>query len=329
MLAKLTCMWVSRICDLDRVVAFMRETAGVRSLKALLVSAIILVMPSPAAAHDIYKYKDEKGQWKYSNAPSPPEQRETIAPLPRSAGDCTPFTIGEARELKSSPSWSSYPNLQILGLQVKLVDVSYQLTRFSWRMQIRNISSRQESVFGDVNFLDCSGFLLGRVSMNRTSIAAGHTIEMSGQGSVWGKMAHSVGRFSVELSGTSLPKPPVQLNSPLPPLRIAPPHPAQFARVGLRWSRLAGVVGDSYVSGEVENTGPSRANDVRVRISVLTPQGAIATTGTVEVNPSTLAPGAGGSFRQRVTIPAIEGFSTKVEPEWSSQSVTPGYGLLR
>jgi hypothetical protein len=323
MLFNFTSRWVSRIRDIDRPVAFMRKAGGVRFLKALL--AIAIVMPNLSPAQEIYKSKDEKGQWKYSNMPGSAEQSSTtIVPLPQSGGDCKPFAVGEARELKSASSWSSHPTLQIMGLQVKLVDASTQATHFSWRMQIRNMSFRPESVFGDVNFLDCSGFLLGRSGIARTSVAPDRTIELSGRGSVWGKTAYSVGRFGVDLSGTPMPSSSVERTESLPLLRM-PPELTQFPRVVLRWSRLEGVVGNSFVVGEVENTGPVQANEVRVGVVILSPKGIVVTNGTTDVSPSTLVPAARGSFRQRVTLAGIQGYKVQVKPEWTPLPIRPGY----
>jgi len=292
--------------------------------KTAVVFFILFAAANAPAAEDVYKWKDEKGQWKFSNTPPPPEhnQSDTIAPLSQDGGNCTPFTMGEARELKSPRS--SNPDLQIIGVQVKLVDVSNQVAKFSWKLQLRNLSNQTENVTGNVNFLDCTGFLLGRGSLNATRLAAGQTIELAGDGSTWGKMAHNVGRFNVELSGMPMTSRTQQSVYPSASGYTAPRM--DFGLVRLLWSRLEGVVGESYVAGEVVNSGPGTANNVAVKVTVTSRQGTVAATGTAEVEPATLPPGARGSFRQRVTILAIEGHRATVEPQWWPRPGMMGYG---
>ena len=99
----------------------------------------LLVLPTLVAAQDIYKYKDEKGQWKFSNAPPADLQHQgTIAPVP--GPDCTPFKIGEARRLSSSALRQSYPLLEIVSFELKLLDLTpgpRSAAQSEWRLQMR------------------------------------------------------------------------------------------------------------------------------------------------------------------------------------------------
>jgi hypothetical protein len=144
------------------------KAVGARFLTILL--STLLALPALAGEQDVFKWKDEKGQWKFSNTPPPPEhgQQESIAPLPSYTGECTPFTIGEARQLQSPARSLSHPHLQVVGLQIKVIDTGHSHSRFSWRLQVRNSSSQQENLYGRIKFFDCSGFLLGEASLPQT-----------------------------------------------------------------------------------------------------------------------------------------------------------------
>lgn len=159
----------------------------------------LLVFPTLAGAQDIYKDKDEKGQWKFSNAPPADLQHQgSIAPVP--GPDCTPFKIGEARRLHSSVLRQSYPLLEIVSFELKLLDISpgpRSAAQFEWRLQIRNSASYQEHFWAIVKFLDCSGFVLGEASLPQTPVPPGPVVEIFGRAKVDGVMSRTIGVFSV------------------------------------------------------------------------------------------------------------------------------------
>lgn len=74
----------------------------------------------------------------------------------------------------------------------------------------------------------------------------------------------------------------------------------------------------SEFTGEVENVGGSRANDVFVVIDVTeTNQGAHCLQEEVDVSPSSLEPGEKGSFSITLSNPCFYGpIATTVRPEW-------------
>jgi len=75
----------------------------------------------------------------------------------------------------------------------------------------------------------------------------------------------------------------------------------------------------SEFTGEVENVGGLRANDVVVVIDVTeTNQGDHCLREEVEVSPSSLGPGEKGSFSVTLTNPCFYGpIATDVRPEWN------------
>jgi hypothetical protein len=182
-----------------------------------LLLAIVLAMPFLSHAQDIYKHKDEKGQWKFSNTP-PLEQREMAAPMLQAAGDCAPFKLGEARDVNSTRS-ATHPHLEATYVQVKLVDINRDVYRFAWRVYVRNSSSQEENVFGDMEYLDCSGFRLGGHNIRNTRVAARQTMEITGNDPIMGKMAHTAGRVAVAIravtiGGKSPKNPPANQSGP-------------------------------------------------------------------------------------------------------------------
>ncbi len=169
----------------------------VMACKLLLLA--FLALPTLTAAQDFYKYKDDKGQWKFESAP-PADLRHqgSIAPVP--GPNCSPFKIGEARRLPSSAIMQSYPRLEVVSFELKLLDVSpgpRKAAQFEWRLQVRNSASYQEHFWAIVKFLDCSGFLLGEASLGQTPVPPGPVVEVFGRTKVDGAMSHTVGVFSV------------------------------------------------------------------------------------------------------------------------------------
>jgi len=166
-----------------------------------LLLAVVLLLPLLSHAQDVYKYKDESGKWKFSNTPPPyPDQRERAAPLSQAGRDCTPFKVGEVRRLSSSAIPRSYPDIEVVSFELKLLDIGpgpRSAARFEWRLRIRNSAPHQEDFSTIINFLDCDGFPLGQERLPGTRLPTGQIVEVFGVTKVDGVMSHTVGVFNV------------------------------------------------------------------------------------------------------------------------------------
>jgi hypothetical protein len=289
--------------------------------------AIILAAFSSGLAQDVYKWKDTKGQWKFSNTPPPfQEQRDASGPIVQHGTPCVPLKLGEVRQVKSFDRSATHPHLQAVGLQVKLIDISTydQRPRFAYRLQVNNSSDDDDQVFGGISFLDCSGTPLAALSLGGTQIRAGQRTELSGEVSIGPQtqnipvaMMKNVGRFSVVLKGADLAQ---GYQAPYAAYDYSAAYRNQsrgYGHVRILWTRLSGVVGESYVAGDVINAGHGRATNVRAKFTIHNPQGGVATTGTALVNPPDLEPRARGTFRERITLLDLNGHSASSEAEWS------------
>jgi hypothetical protein len=284
---------------------------------------MILAGRSPALAQDVYKWKDEKGQWKISNTPPPVQNQRDVV----NATACVPL---KARRGAPSEILRSFRQLIHIfkpsACKFKLIDISTydQRPRFAYRLQVKNSSPDPEKVFGGISFLDCSGAPLSMLALGGTQIGAGQTTEISGEVSLGPQtqdipvaMMKNIGRFSVALKGADVSQ---GYQAPYTAYDHSAGYRNQsrgYGHVRILWTRLSGVVGESYVGGDVINAGISRATNVRVKFTIHNPQGGVATTGTALVNPPDLEPGARGTFRERITLLDLNGHSASSEAEWS------------
>jgi hypothetical protein len=166
----------------------------------------LLFLPIRAAAQDIYKYKDERGQWKFTNAPpSDLSHQGSIAPVP--GPDCTPFKVGETRQLHLSTIWQSSPPLEVVGFGLRLIEIvsaPRDSAQFEWRLQMRNSATYQDHFWGTVKFLDCSGFVLGEASLPTRLVPPGPVVEFFGRAKVVGAMSSKIGVFDLAVRSSGV-----------------------------------------------------------------------------------------------------------------------------
>ncbi|HEY1268718.1 MAG TPA: DUF4124 domain-containing protein [Candidatus Binatia bacterium] len=291
-----------------------------------------LMAPFGAIGQDVFKWLDEKGQWKFSNTPppDPPSPRDAIESLAQPTGSCVPFAMGEARQLKPSALVSNHPYVAPLGFQLKLIDINQQSARFAWRLQVKNWGSRQETIYGNIKLLDCAGFQLSEANLSNTAAASGKVLELSGQISVYGKMADKVGRFTIAVSSTNPPQAPTERIPAYPTYPGSQGYGTGTGYGGFGYgartgsyvtvvsTQVDGSPGNMYVSGDVLNSGSDVAINIRVRYTVKR-QGWTVASGIAAVVPGNLAPGGHGLFRQKLNVPTTEtqGYAVTSEAEWS------------
>jgi hypothetical protein len=170
---------------------------------------IILAVPTSSAAQDIFKWKDDKGQWKFSNSPPLDESHaETAKPVTQPGRNCAPFKIGETRRLPGFTPWpTSFPKLEVLRFDLKLMEIGpgpRGAARFQWWLHIRNRD--QLTLWGAIKFSDCSGFVLGEANITQTQLQPERAVEMFGLAGLEGALSHTVGNFTltIKIPGMSL-----------------------------------------------------------------------------------------------------------------------------
>ncbi len=88
--------------------------------------------------------------------------------------------------------------------------------------------------------------------------------------------------------------------------------------VRILWSRLEGSASrwETYFAGQVVNNGNTVANYVKVSFEIRNSYGTVVASATADVNPSHIAPGAQGFFRERVGLADTRGYSWSSKIEW-------------
>lgn len=172
-------------------------------------SMLSLLLASSLSAQTIYKWKDEKGQWHFSQTPAgntPGIKQIKVKQTPFSFGAsdrsiCQPFKAGETRNFKQITPSPDFPHLQLLQFQVRLVAATEKSAQYSWKILVQNVAQHREKITGAVILKDCDGFALKEEKFSSNGIEAGGETTVSGATLVEGPGASKVGSFSAGFGG--------------------------------------------------------------------------------------------------------------------------------
>jgi hypothetical protein len=173
----------------------------------LLVVLLLLLFSTSAAAQNLYKWKDDKGQWRLST--TPPEGRESdtlalkdpVGTLPKEP-PCASFKPGETRNATSYYRGVNTP-LEMVDMQLKRLDGDPGAGYFSWKVVVQNFSSFPVVAGGTVVLKDCSEFLIADATLPAMSLPPFATVTLDGTKVIGGPPTEKVGRFSVYLGDTA------------------------------------------------------------------------------------------------------------------------------
>lgn len=266
------------------------------------------------SAQTIYKWKDEKGQWHFSQTPPAGgqkiERRELPMPLPYEIPQdepCAPFKAGETRKPKAARPSVETPYLQIVGSEVRLLEAGKSSSKFSWKMRARNTAPQSETVQGVLTLLNCELFPIAIDKSELATIPGGSEITLSGTKTIVGDLASNVGRFNIGLGHLEkTATEPTEKNLPYSKPRVA------VIATNLYRASDSNI----YFSGEVYNAGSAVARNVKVSFTIKNENGNVVDRGTVSVEPSDLKPGGSAIFQKRIpgiTQPPGHSWFTEVE----------------
>jgi Domain of unknown function (DUF4124) len=178
-----------------------------------LVFTFLLLISASAAAQDLYKWKDDKGQWYLSTTAPAGREVETrgVKERPGEAAKsaaCTPFKPGETRKAISFYRGINSP-LQLVDIELRRLQSKAGSGYFSWKAVMQNFSSRPVATGGIVKLEDCADFLIVEAKLPVRALPAFATVTVDGIETIEGSPAENVGRFSVEIGDTTgTDKPP-------------------------------------------------------------------------------------------------------------------------
>ena len=175
----------------------------------LLILALFFFAASPAFAQEVYKWKDDKGNWNFSH--TPPTGKSAEKPLwvdkpiklPRGL-PCEPFKPGEAREPIAYDPGRNSP-VAMISAEVKMTDGDAQRARFAWKITVKEVSGRPQVVGGVVKMMDCEMFPIAEESLKLTRLEAYQQIVLTGDTQIIGDRANKVGRYSVGIGTPNAP----------------------------------------------------------------------------------------------------------------------------
>lgn len=288
--------------------------------KASLVAVVFF--PLVASAQDIYKWKDKKGQWHFSDQAPPPnasnvEQRSVPRLIPyelRKDRPCSPFEPGEIRHFKANRPSEDFFHLELIDLSLQRVESSTTTSSFSWKLTVKNNSTRRDAFGGVIKLLDCYDFPVAEQPIKWTALRPGEQTTVNGIIAVAATTALKVGRFSGSWSGLNSSK------SAEPEKRAAPAMAPMSRPADLRiyWTQLQNTSTGIFFYGEVMNAGGRTASHVTVSFIIKTEHGATVTRDVATTEPATLRPGETGFFRKRVPfLTGVGGHSWTSKAEYS------------
>lgn len=262
---------------------------------ALFLAALLL--PSGLLAQTVYKWKDEKGQWVFSQNPPANKGAERVdmpAPAPESGATknekCEPFKVGEIRSRKEASK--SGPSVLVEDFQIKLLDQTTTTARFSWTARLRNQGTAPEQLSVVVDLSDCQGFKLGGGTRD-SSLTAGQIATLSDIVTLTGSTAATAGRFSLRL-GTSRS---TADSNPAPGQTVSIEPKAEVVVMSHRIeSNSEGI----WLVGRIRNRGRAPARNIRLTYKLRETSGAEVPGGSFYLDASDLPPGANAAFRQRL-----------------------------
>lgn len=261
--------------------------------------AILLVLfASILSAQTIYKWKDEKGQWHFSQTPPPNaqgvEKRSMPMPmaleLPKEA-PCSSFELGEIRRFKAYRPSDDFPLLQMTDFSMQLLEANRSHYVFSWKLSVKNNSTDREAVSGTVKLLDCYDFPITEQQIAAVAIRPGEEHGFGDRVVISMPTALKVGRFSASYGG---------VKSARSADKETRPDPYRKPDVRVYYTQLQDLGDGIYFVGEVHNVGSATARNVKVSFSITNDRAMDVGKDTAEVAPSELRPGQTGMFRKRV-----------------------------
>jgi Domain of unknown function (DUF4124) len=178
-----------------------------------LVFTFLLLISASAAAQELYKWKDDKGQWYLSTTAPAGGESETLGvkERPRELAKsvaCTPFKTGETRKAISFYRGINSP-LQMIDIELRRLQGDGEGGYFSWKVVMQNFSSRPVVTGGIVKLEDCGEFLIAQAKMPAWALPPFATVTVDGTTGIEGSPYANVGRFTVEIGDTAgTDKPP-------------------------------------------------------------------------------------------------------------------------
>jgi len=276
----------------------------------------IFLLSSPALAQTIYKWKDEKGNWRFSDTAPSTTQGVEQRTLPRSMPEqlpkeelCGPFKIGETRTFKAFKPSPDLPHLQTSDFQMRLVEKTDAYSTFSWHLVVKNTAIEREGVRGTVSWKDCDGFMLAEAELTPTAVIAGGEATITGKKTIFGPAALKVGRFGASFSGQH----PVRTEK-----EVKQTESYKKPDVRVYYTQLQNTGSEIYFVGEVANVGLAVARNVKVNFVIKDERGLERPKDIAEVSPPDLKPGQTGIFRKRVFfLSDTRGYGWYSDAQWS------------
>lgn len=263
-------------------------------MKTLLFLAMLL-LPAGLSAQTVYKWKDEKGQWVFSQNPPAGKNAERVdMPAPEAGAlkneSCEPFKVGEIRSRKEVSK--SGASVLVEDFQIKLLDQTATKASLGWSARLRNQSTAAEQLSLIVDLFDCQGFKLGGGTRD-SALAARQVATLSDTVILTGSTAATVGRFSLRL-GTSVSS--ADSNS-APSQAVSTESKAEVVVMS---QRIESNNEGFWLVGRVRNRGRAPARNIRLTYKLRETSGAEVPGGSFYLDGSDLAPGAHAGFRHRL-----------------------------
>ena len=177
---------------------------SIESAFYLGVAMFFGIIATAASAQDIYKWKDEKGQWHFSQT-SPPNnvsvEKFTLPSRPTTLPadtPCSPFKPGETRRSLATDN-SDTSVVQIIDLSVKMIESRSGVARFAWKLIVKNNTARSPTVMGVFKLMDCEKFLIADDRLVSQIILSSREATIDGEKSIYGDAGARVGRFSLQI----------------------------------------------------------------------------------------------------------------------------------
>lgn len=280
----------------------------------LLLVLAVLVFPTALSAQTFYKWKDEKGQWVFSQNPSAVGKATERVDMPGSTADtsaaksdnCVPFKLGVTRANKEFSSRGS--SILVEDFQIKLLDQTAAKTQLSWSARLRNVGGSVEPLSLIVDVSDCQGFKLGSGERDST-LDPRQVISVSDTVLLTGPSAATVGRFALRLGTAKTAE-----SSSAPSQSVSSDAKADVVLISHR------IQSDSegfWLVGRVRNRGRIPARNVRLTYKLRETGGARIPGGLFYLDGSELAPSAHAEFRQRLPqLHARSRVTPSVDVEW-------------
>lgn len=279
-------------------------------MKGVSVLLIVLIAQS-VSAQEIYKWKDDKGQWNFSQTPPKGSGEKTgfrskPLRLPRDT-PCTPFKIGEARQPISENPGVDSP-VAFGAMRLTMLDGNQGSSRFAWKVVVKNIAGRSVYVAAQIKLRDCDLQLVASETSKLTAINAYQEQVLEGLIKVHGPKGLKVGRFDIELGM------PSETKSQNPEIS----RPESKAEVVVVWSELRiGSGSEMWLRGRLYNPSSKPARNVRVIPNLIGKHGTRPPSTPITLHPSDIPPASFVNFNGRVLLFADADITANPTVEWN------------